>query len=479
MGKRKTETKETLPPEHIGKDEMNLIENCFFSATNRVDRTTKSLKFESEVNCRIEKRKIKRKLTVAFSAEYGRPTPSDDMVLVALMKLTRDAGFSNQKIYFSRYELIKVLKWSDGGRSYERIDEAMNRLVGTHLVWDNAFWDNSAKSWVDRKFNLIDDVYLYDREKYERALAASDSRPKSWFKWSDVMFESFNSGYIKTIDLQMLQSLKEVVGRRLYRWLDKHFNNPNRKMPLEISVEDLATKKLGFKKVPVSHLKRMMQPAIQELEGVGFVAPDSQRFAGTGISSVVRFAPQKKRRSNENQSSIEKEVRREAPPHARLIQLGISRKLASQWLETKPERVARQLQHLDYLNQSGRPPKNKAAWLTTAIKSDFALPEGLLKVQQRGNSSTHATRKAKSTKHKQIIERKKHQETRAKVAKYLQSLSAHERRKLESQAIEGGSPAMVDRLRELEKRGETQIAAMYREQLIAQLILEISKSGAL
>ena len=456
---------------------MNLIENCFFSATNRVDRTTKSLQFESEANCKIENRKIKRKLTVAFSAEYGRPTPSDDMVLVALMKLTRDAGFSNQKIYFSRYELIKVLKWSDGGRSYERIDEAMNRLVGTHLVWDNAFWDNAAKSWVDRKFNLIDDVYLYDREKYERALAASDSRPKSWFKWSDVMFESFSSGYIKTIDLQMLQSLKEVVGRRLYRCLDKHFNNPNRKMPVEISIEELATKKLGFKKVPASHLKRMMQPAINELEEVGFVARDNQRFSGKGNSSVVRFAPQKKTQGIQSRQSNDNPGRGEAPLLSRLKKLGISGKLASQWLETKPETVVKQLTHLDYLSQFGRPPTNKAAWLTTAIKSDFALPEGVLRTVRGSEDSkkkrTAATKKAKAAKRKQIIERK-NQESRAQVAKYLQSLTSDERTKLEKQAIERGSPAMVDRLKDLEREGEAQIAAVYREQLVAQLIADLT-----
>ncbi|MEM9409962.1 MAG: replication initiator protein A [Planctomycetota bacterium] len=457
---------------------MNLIENCFFSATNRVDRTTRSLKFESEANCKIEKRKVKRKLTVAFSAEYGRPTPSDDMVLVALMKLTRDTGFANQKVFFSRYELIKVLNWSDGGRSYERIDESLNRLVGTHLIWDNAFWDNSAKSWVDRKFNLIDDVYLYDREKYIRASATSDSRPKSWFKWSDVMFDSFNSGYIKTIDLRILQSLKEVVGRRLYRWLDKHFNNPNRKMPLEISVQELATKKLGFKNVAASHLKRMIQPAIDELEDVGFVAPDKNRFVGNGSSSIVRFAPDRTRRKTRTEQTEREDRRGDASIRSRLKQLGISGKLTAFWIEKKFETVAIQLEHLDYLCQSGRPPTNKAAWLTTAIKSNFAIPEELLKLKKHSVETDkprmQAIDDAKSAKRRRFIERKNHQESRAKVANYLQSLSANEREQLESKAIKNGSSVMVDRLRTLEQEGESQIASMYREQLVAQFIAELA-----
>ena len=91
-----------LPAEHIGKDEMNLLEYCVFSASKNVDRDTKSLLFEDEVYCNIEKRKVKRKLTVAFSAQYGRPTVSDDMLLVALMKKTRDLGFENQRVHFTR-----------------------------------------------------------------------------------------------------------------------------------------------------------------------------------------------------------------------------------------------------------------------------------------------------------------------------------------------------------------------------------------
>ena len=159
-------------PKDIGKDEMNLLEYCFFSATNRVDRTSKSLTFEDEAYGNVEgkRRKINRKLTVAFSAQYGRPTARDDLVLLALMKKSRESGFDNQRVHFTRFELIQILGWYDNGQSYDAIDQAFNRMVGTHLVWDNAFWDNEAKSWVDRKFSIIDDVHLYDREKYLRAL---------------------------------------------------------------------------------------------------------------------------------------------------------------------------------------------------------------------------------------------------------------------------------------------------------------------
>ena len=61
---------------------------------------------------------------------------------------------------------------------------------------------------------LVDSIAIRLPMEASHALKGSgESRPKSGFKWSDVMFESFNSGYIKTIDLKMLQSLDKVVGR--------------------------------------------------------------------------------------------------------------------------------------------------------------------------------------------------------------------------------------------------------------------------
>ena len=181
------------------------------------------------------------------------------------------------------------------GQSYDAIDQAFNRIVGTHLVWDNAFWDNEAKSWVDRKFSIVDDVHLYDREKYLRALnQKGEGRPQSWFKWSDVMFESFQAGYIKSVDMELIRSMKSNVAKRLYRWLDKHFNNHRRKLPVEIPIKKLAEQKLGFQSTAPSHLKRMLDSGISELEERGFIAKDSDRFQGNGKNCVVRFRPPRK-----------------------------------------------------------------------------------------------------------------------------------------------------------------------------------------
>ena len=45
----------------------------------------------------------------------------------------------------------------------------MHRWVGVVLMYENAWWDNTAKSWVDENFHVLDNVTLYDRERRKRA----------------------------------------------------------------------------------------------------------------------------------------------------------------------------------------------------------------------------------------------------------------------------------------------------------------------
>ena len=450
-----------------------------FSASKRVDRETRSLLFEDEVFCNIEKRKVNRKLTVAFSSQYGRPTVHDDMLLVALMKKTRDLGFESQRVHFSRYELIKLLAWPNNGQSYDRIDEGFNRLIGTHLVWDNAFWDNDARSWVDRKFSIVDDTHLYDREKYQRALATANASPKSWFKWSDVMFESFQAGYIKTIDLQKLNSLNEIVGRRLYRWLDKHFNNPNRRLPVEINLGSLAKQKLGFKPAAAGHLKRMIQPAISELEQKQILATDRNRFQGKGKSCTVRFRPyEKTTRSVSNPN-----VRTTGSLEEQLVEFGIPKRTAVKLVGNQKDVVAKQLEHLKFLKDSGRNIKSDAAWLISAVKNDFALPKGFKTSSMKFAAKKQAdlaTKKYESQKRRQELTRvKRLQESTSRVTEYLNTLSQQERKSLQQLAIGEGSQFLVSQMNRAERNGDPQIASIYREKMVAELVHSILKKRSM
>src|SRR4051794_23226906 len=92
----------------IGRDEMNLAEFPIALLADRVPKGQKSLYFDDKHG----------RLTVTGSDEYGLPTAADTDVIVALIYLTKLRNdFKDVKVNFSRYELIKLLKWRDDGDS--------------------------------------------------------------------------------------------------------------------------------------------------------------------------------------------------------------------------------------------------------------------------------------------------------------------------------------------------------------------------
>src|SRR5947209_7667409 len=185
------------------KDELNLAEFPIAALTDRVPNGQTTLVFEDKLE-RRDHPPIVRRLTIMGTVKHGLPTSTDDEVLVGLIQLTkRRSNFTNAKVTFSRYELIELLGWPQSGASYRRIEEALNRWVGVVLMYENAWWDNAAKSWVDENFHVLDNVTLYDRERRRpspkggkassrparrgrKPAGEGEPLPLSAFRWNEV-----------------------------------------------------------------------------------------------------------------------------------------------------------------------------------------------------------------------------------------------------------------------------------------------------
>src|SRR3954470_15493913 len=196
-----------LPTLDLGgyKDELNLAEFPIAALTDRVPDGQTTLVFEDKLEQK-DGPPIIRRLTIMAPSKHGLPTAMDDEVMVGLIQLTkRRNNYTDPKVAFSRYELIELLGWPQNGQSYQRIEEALHRWVGVVLMYENAWWDNAAKSWVDENFHILENVTLYDRERRKpagkSARSASSSRrggrkaaaggaplPLSSFRWNEVIF---------------------------------------------------------------------------------------------------------------------------------------------------------------------------------------------------------------------------------------------------------------------------------------------------
>jgi hypothetical protein len=135
----------------VSRDEMNLAEFPLTVLSKRADPSVKTLEFHDYVKGKNGEL-INREWIITGADKFGLPTSSDDEVLLGLLKLTADDGLRNRKIFFTRYELLKILRWTTEGRSYTRLQNALDRLSGVRIKATNAFYDNESKLHSTRNF---------------------------------------------------------------------------------------------------------------------------------------------------------------------------------------------------------------------------------------------------------------------------------------------------------------------------------------
>ena len=117
-----------------GRDELNLAEFPITLLSDRVPKGLKTVTFEDRIFDQQAGEMVTRRLTLTGSDRYGLPTAVDDEVLVALLQITKLANdFTNRDVHFTRYEVLKLLGWSDDGVNYRRIEESIRRWTGVTL----------------------------------------------------------------------------------------------------------------------------------------------------------------------------------------------------------------------------------------------------------------------------------------------------------------------------------------------------------
>lgn len=251
-----------------GRDEMNLVEFPFATLSDRADGV-QVLEFQVTDTDRTSGLPVERKLSVTGDPKYGLPTAKDEEVYLGLLQLTKyHTDFKSPDVHFTRHELIRLLGWPNNDWAYERIATALARLTGVRLFYQNAWRDNANKVFKDRGgFGILDSYTIRDGRKGGGPLEDLHSE----FRWNNVLFESFQAGYLKRLDFETVRDLG-TKAKRLYRYLDKHFNPP-KYARLVFDLRTLACERLGFSRdYDAVQIRRALQPAVEELEALGFVA---------------------------------------------------------------------------------------------------------------------------------------------------------------------------------------------------------------
>ena len=340
------------------RDELNFAEFPLACVSDRLPAGAKTLVFQDQITDQRTGKPVTRKLTISASDRFGLPTAMDQEVIVGLIQLTSQDGFQSRSVPFSRYRLIRLLDWRDEGRSYERITTSLNRWAGVTLYFENAWWNKERSRWVSETFHIIERVTGHvGRESDE-----------SSFTWNEVIFDSFQSGNLKQLDMDFYNALRSQVSKRMYRFLDKHFWKTRR---LSYDLQDFALEHIGIsRKSPGSEVRRRIKAACEELEEKGFLRPlpYEKRFEkqGRGVWKV-HFEYAHNRR----------QPKPEAPIVRSMIDRGFTASTARRFAsDYSHEQIERQLEAFDWLvtQKDKRVSKNPPGYLYRAIEHDYTPP---------------------------------------------------------------------------------------------------------
>lgn len=438
-----------------GKDEMNLAEFPLAAIADRVPADQKTLVFEDTIDDWGTSQTITRRLTISAADKFGLPTSLDDEVILGLIQLTKQQRFADRKVSFSRYQLIQILGWRLEGRSYERLEKSLKRWLGVTLDYEKAWWDKEAQSWVDESLHILDNVTLYDQERrLQRLRGPTAELPLSSFTWNEVVFRSFKSGNLKTIDLNVFRQLESAAAKRMYRFLDKRFYHRSR---WEFDLTEFACEHIGLSRnYDTGQLKRRLQPAIEELEEVGFLetlAP-SQRYVKIArgewrIVFVKKAAPQ-----------VEESPEEEAALLRVLIDRGVTPSVAAELVRDYPlELIEMQIEVLDRLRHAKEweSIRNPAGYLVKSIREGYVPPAHLL--PKKASSKPSPSRRA-------VVATPAKDPLAESIAAHLASLDNDELSRLEAEAIAHANAFLLEHYQRSKERGGPAFAAF------RQMILE-------
>lgn len=444
-----------------GSDELNLAEfPLSVISQRRGDDDAKVRTFSDEIFDKAIGQTVKRTVTIAGSADYGLPNSTDEEVLLALIQFTKRERFSSKRVFFSRYDLLRLLGWEDTGYYYNRLKRALATWLGVTVKWEKAWrnYTSDKASWADKGF-LKGITLIQDCELRTQSSLTADC----YFTWSEEFWGSLRSGNLKGLDFGIYRGLSAGIAKRMFRFLDKRFYTSS-KLTFDLAV--FAYEKIGISRsCSIYNAKQNLQPAIDELERLGFLAalPREERFRKRrkGEWEVV-FQSGK---ADRQQVQLELEVDAVPPLEEALVQKGVTRNKAKTLVAQYPkELIEEKLGVLDYLMGMGkeRHPKSPAGYLVKSITenygnpSDYKTPSRVVQDEQQEAVKVQAREEARAKqkvaqKRAEELERAKQDVETKRVADYLAKLGPDDRKALEQEALRS-SPLGSGSISEIRRR---------------------------
>lgn len=460
----------------FGKDEMNLAE---FPITLLADRKDVSMIIR-EVPVRDEQTglTVLRKVTVTGSEVYGLPSAQDNLILLGLIYLTKRANsFRERRVWFTRSEIIKVLGWADSGQSYARVELSLKRWANVFVLYENSWWDKPRQTYSSKGFGIIDDFEINDGSPSRQATLI-----KSNIAWNEVFFQSLEAGFVRTIDLKLLLRLRHPSSQQMYRFLGKHFYHSR---SLTLDLRTFACEHVGLDRGYKDNgkLKEKLQPALDELEKIGFLEPmeRDERYAKVGPRSwTITLRRRVDLEMGEETLDASEPLAGPEPTEQEqgLVARGVTAAAAAEIALSHPaERIQAKLEVFDWLveRKDKRVSKNPAGYLAESIRKDYATPRGFeseAQRRERAEALDAQRRKVEEAKRKAAEDQQAREEAeQARIRGYWERLTEAEQDRLTREAL--GSARLGFLVKRYKSQKDPELSARTLKTIVDGHILEL------
>jgi hypothetical protein len=169
------------------------------------------------------------------------------------------------RLYFSLYELLGVMRKVRKGGNYKDLKASLLRLSATHFQADNAFYLKDKNKLATRTFTLWD-VSLDTEVDNE----TGETTERHFLEFHNIVRQSFQAEYLKTLDSEFYFSLRSPLAKRLYRLIDRNRQGKSRRGTSLDKLKDMVPLAPSYK--TPSKIRDVLETAHAELQRRGFLA---------------------------------------------------------------------------------------------------------------------------------------------------------------------------------------------------------------
>jgi hypothetical protein len=214
-----------------------------------------------------EGERVQQHWRISIPEPYELPGPFDQDVWVAVQALVGMRGGMppDGRLYFSLYELLGVMRKARKGGNYKDLRASLLRLSATHFQADNAFYLKDKNKLATRTFTLWD-VSLDTEVDNE----TGETTERHFLEFHNVVRQSFQAEYLKTLDSEFYFSLRSPLAKRLYRLIDRKRQGKPRWGTSLDKLKDMVPLAPSYK--TPSKIRDVLETAHAELQRRGFLA---------------------------------------------------------------------------------------------------------------------------------------------------------------------------------------------------------------